>query len=77
MNKLFSLFVLLGSCSYAYAQTAAPAVPPIATDVTAEEITKFIDALPRDRVSDRPGARVDEAGRCGLPSAEETNAFPS
>ncbi len=62
MNKLFSLFVLLSSCSYAYAQTAAPSIPPIATDVTAEEITKFIDALPRDRVSDRPIKNVEVTG---------------
>jgi len=78
MNKLFSLFVLLGSCSYAYAQTAAPAVPPIATDVTAEEITKFIDALPRDRVSDRPIKNVEVTGdyRVGVYGVFRPKEFP-
>ena len=78
MNKLFSLFVLLGSCSYAYAQTAAPEVPPIATDVTAEEITKFIDALPRDRVSDRPIKNVEVTGdyRVGVYGVFRPKEFP-
>ena len=78
MNKLISLFVLLGSCSYAYAQTAAPAVPPIATDVTAEEITKFIDALPRDRVSDRPIKNVEVTGdyRVGVYGVFRPKEFP-
>ena len=78
MNKLFSLFVLLGSCSYAYAQTAAPAVPPIATDVTAEQITKFIDALPRDRVSDRPIKNVEVTGdyRVGVYGVFRPKEFP-
>ena len=78
MNKLLSLFVLLGSCSYAYAQTAAPAVPPIATDVTAEEITKFIDALPRDRVSDRPIKNVEVPGdyRVGVYGVFRPKEFP-
>ena len=78
MNKLFSLFVLFGSCSYAYAQTAAPAVPPIATDVTAEQITKFIDALPRDRVSDRPIKNVEVTGdyRVGVYGVFRPKEFP-
>ena len=78
MNKLISLFVLLGSCSYAYTQTAAPAVPPIATDVTAEEITKFIDALPRDRVSDRPIKNVEVTGdyRVGVYGVFRPKEFP-
>ena len=78
MNKLFSLFVLFGSCSYAYGQTAAPAVPPIATDVTAEQITKFIDALPRDRVSDRPIKNVEVTGdyRVGVYGVFRPKEFP-
>ena len=44
------------------AQTPAPATLPFATDVTAEEITKFIDALPKDRVSDRPIRTVEVTG---------------
>ena len=43
------------------AQTPAPATLPFATDVTAEEITKFIDALPKDRVSDRPIRSVERS----------------
>ena len=44
------------------AQTPAPATPPVATDVTAADIRAFIDALPRDRVSDRPIRVVDVTG---------------
>jgi mannose-6-phosphate isomerase-like protein (cupin superfamily) len=46
----------------AASQTAAPAVPPVATDVTAADVRAFIDALPRDRVSDRPVRIVDVTG---------------
>jgi len=35
---------------------------PVATDVTSAEIQTFIDALPRDRVSDRPIRVVDVTG---------------
>jgi mannose-6-phosphate isomerase-like protein (cupin superfamily) len=38
----------------AAAQTPTPSVPPEATDVTAADIRAFLDALPRDRVSDLP-----------------------
>ena len=48
--------------TYVYAQTPPPPVPPIATDVTSEDITKFIDNLPRDRVSDRPIKSVEVTG---------------
>ena len=34
----------------------------VATDVTTGDITAFIDALPRDRVSDRPIRVVDVGG---------------
>ena len=44
------------------AQSPAPRVPPVATDVTAEMIDKFIDALPRDRVSDLPIKTVEVTG---------------
>ncbi|MDE0393145.1 MAG: hypothetical protein OYK82_00050 [Gammaproteobacteria bacterium] len=40
----------------------APAPPPVATDVTALDIDRFIDALPRDRVSDRPIRTVEVTG---------------
>lgn len=62
MKKLitvcFSLFVITLSS----AQSPAPDVPPFATDVTAEDITKFIDALPRDRVSDTAIRTVEVTG---------------
>lgn len=38
----------------ARAQAPAPATAPVATDVTAADIRAFLDALPRDRVSDLP-----------------------
>ncbi len=44
------------------AQSPAPATPPVATDVTSADIQAFIDALPRDRVSDRPIRVVDVTG---------------
>ena len=59
-NALTLVTVLLSGV--VFAQTPAPAVPPVATDVTAEEITKFIDALPRDRVSDLPIRTVSVTG---------------
>ncbi|MCP5346227.1 MAG: hypothetical protein R3F41_00420 [Gammaproteobacteria bacterium] len=42
--------------------TPAPAQTPEATDVTAMAIRNFIDALPRDQVSDRPIRVVDVTG---------------
>lgn len=50
------------------AQTPAPAEPPVATDITADAIRQFIDALPRDRVSDNPirGVAVTGDYRIGL-----------
>ena len=59
-NTITLVTVLLSGV--VFAQTPAPAVPPVATDVTAEEITKFIDALPRDRVSDLPIRTVSVTG---------------
>ena len=57
---LLILFLLLASP--AGAQTAAPVTPPVATDVTSVDIQGFIDALPRDRVSDRPIRVVEVTG---------------
>lgn len=39
-----------------------PDTPPVATDVTAADIRAFLDALPRDAVSDRPIRVVDVTG---------------
>lgn len=46
----------------AMAAPAAGQAPPMAADVTAEEIQAFVDALPRDAVSDRPIRVVDVGG---------------
>ncbi len=62
MKKLVISLSLLAIATLTLAQTPAPAVSPMATDVTAEDITKFIDALPRDRVSDRPIRNVEVTG---------------
>lgn len=62
MKKLAIYLSLLAITTISLAQTPTPAVLPIATDVTAEDITKFIDALPRDRVSDRPIRTVEVTG---------------
>ena len=43
-------------------QTPPPDTPPVATDVTATDIRAFLDALPRDAVSDRPIRVVDVTG---------------
>ena len=62
MKNLAISLVVLALTTISFAQTPAPAVPPIATDVTAEDIVKFIDALPRDRVSDNPIRNVEVTG---------------
>ena len=54
--------VITSLTTYILAQTRAPEIPPIATDVTAEDIVKFIDNLPKDRVSDRPIRSVEVTG---------------
>lgn len=58
------LVVLLGIlvCGVTLGQTPAPAIPPVATDLTAAEIKNFIDNLPRDRVSDLPIRVVEVTG---------------
>ncbi|MBM4184748.1 MAG: hypothetical protein FJ207_11140 [Gemmatimonadetes bacterium] len=58
MTKALRLAALLLFLSIhapvAEAQTPHPATPPVATDVTAADIRKFLDELPRDAVSDLP-----------------------
>jgi len=56
----FVMAILVSSA--ASAQTPAPAIPPVATDVTANAIRQFLDALPRDRVSDNPIRGVEVTG---------------
>ena len=72
------LIVLVLASTEATAQTPAPATPPVATDVTAADIRAFIDALPRDRVSDRPIRVVDVTGdyRVGVFAVYRPRAFP-
>ena len=53
---LVALLSVLGS-----SPAAAQGVPP-AVDVLAEDVEGFIDALPRDRISDRPIRVVDLGG---------------
>ncbi|MEX0618136.1 MAG: hypothetical protein WDZ76_09475 [Pseudohongiellaceae bacterium] len=62
MKKAIITFSILIISGVALAQTSAPAIPPEATDVTAMNIREFIDALPRDAVSDRPIRVVDVTG---------------
>ena len=61
MKKFTMTLVAIGASGLAIAQTPAPKVLSVATDVTAEQISKFIDGLPRDRVSDRPIRTVRES----------------
>ena len=57
--------------------TAAAAQSPSATDVTGADIKAFVDALPRDRVSDRPIRVVDVGGyRVGVYGVFRPKAFP-
>ena len=51
---------------------------PVATDVTSAEIQKFINALPRDAVSDRPIRTVEVTGdyRVGVYGVFRPQKFP-
>lgn len=62
MLKALPMALALLLPGLATAQTPAPATPPVATDVTSADIRAFIDALPRDAVSDRPIRVVDVTG---------------
>ena len=62
MRNAALLIVSLSLATPVGAQTPAPATPPVATDVTAVDIATFINALPRDAVSDRPIRVVDVTG---------------
>ena len=54
--------VAVAAAPSAAQQTPAPDRPPVATDVTAADIRAFLDALPRDRVSDLPIRVVEVTG---------------
>jgi len=59
---MLALSLFSGVLTLSAAQSPAPEEPPVATDVTAEMIASFIDALPRDAVSDRPIRTVQVTG---------------
>ncbi len=61
-EKIALAFFVVLFAGLTVAQSPAPAVPPFATDVTAEDIAKFIDALPKDRVSDNAIRTVKVTG---------------
>lgn len=61
-KALPAILLLLLLAAPVLGQTPAPATPPVATDVTAAAIQAFIDALPRDRISDRPIRIVEVTG---------------
>jgi mannose-6-phosphate isomerase-like protein (cupin superfamily) len=62
MSKAIPIALALLVPTLVAAQTPSPATPPVATDVTSADIQAFIDALPRDVVSDRPIRVVDVTG---------------
>jgi len=63
MSKALPLVLALLVPGLASAQQSPPPpTPPVATDVTAADIRAFLDALPRDAVSDRPIRVVDVTG---------------
>ena len=53
--------LLIVACLLGFAFVAAAQTPPPAVDLTAADIKAFIDALPKDRVSDLP-IRVADVG---------------
>ena len=68
----------LGLLTLLLASPAAAQDSPQATDVTSADIQKFINALPRDRVSDRPIRVVDVTGdyRVGVYGVFRPKAIP-
>ena len=63
MKKKRTLIIMVSVLSV-LARSGVPALAqaPVATDVTAADIREFIEALPKDRVSDRPIRVVDVTG---------------
>lgn len=62
IQKALVTLMLAALVTGSNAQSPTPDVPPTATDITAEMISKFIDALPKDQVSDRPIRTVEVTG---------------
>ncbi len=71
-------FAMLPTLVILTAQSVAAQNSPEATDVTSAEIQKFINALPRDRVSDRPIRTVEVTGdyRVGVYGVFRPEEFP-
>lgn len=78
MRKLIMTCGGLLLTSLLSAQTPAPTLPPVATDITAAEIAEFISSLPRDRVSDLPIRVVEVTGdyRIGVFGVFRPQQFP-
>lgn len=78
MKIISVLLVIFVTTITTRAQTPAPALPPVATDVTAEDIARFIDSLPKDQVSDRPIKNVEVTGnyRIGVYGVFRPKEFP-
>jgi mannose-6-phosphate isomerase-like protein (cupin superfamily) len=62
MSKPWSIALALLVPSLVAAQSPPPATAPVATDVTSADIRAFLDALPRDVVSDRAIRVVEVTG---------------
>lgn len=60
MRALMCVTLVVGVCLPAAAQTASPQATTLpATDVTASDMKRFIDAMPRDAITDAPIRVVD------------------
>lgn len=78
MKKIILLTLLSVCYTSVMAQDSAPAGEFSATDISAVAIQQFIDALPRDAVSDRPIRVVPITGdmRLGVFGVFRPQAFP-
>ena len=59
---VLATFPMLAMLAALMAPAVAAQEAPVATDITSAEIQKFINALPRDAVSDRPIRTVEVTG---------------
>ena len=78
MRRMLLLCAAILTLSVSSAQTTSLKPPPQATDVTAADIRQFLDALPREEVSDRPIRVVEVTGdyRVGVFAVFRPVAFP-
>jgi mannose-6-phosphate isomerase-like protein (cupin superfamily) len=75
---VFALLALLATLTVSMAPPIAAQKAPVATDVTSAEIQTFINALPRDAVSDRAIRTVEVTGdyRVGVFGVFRPQEFP-